>query len=316
MSPSITPRRVVVLGGGVSAEREVSLASSRAVHAALAPRHEAEWIDLTEEALPGGLDPRGDVVFPVLHGTFGEDGGLQALLEAEGFAYVGCDARSSALCMDKVATKAAVGAVGVPVAPHLCFVPPEVPTWEAVARALGTSRAVLKPAAQGSSVGLHFPASEADWAGCLRKLDPGPWMVEPRLAGHDVTVGILGGEPLGVVGIFPEGGAPYDYTRKYTAGATRYEVPAALPAALTEALRAAAKAAFAAAGCRDFARVDFILHDERFTFLEINTIPGLTATSLLPKSASVRGLGFAELVGQMLAPALGRYHCGETLHHG
>jgi len=303
------PQRIVVLGGGVSAERAVSLESSRAVHRALAGRRPAEWIDLKAAELPRGIDPATEVIFPVLHGTFGEDGALQSLLEAAGFAYVGCDATASALCMDKARTKAAVAEVGVPVAPSVCFGGANTaPSWDVLRETIPGGRYVLKPMAQGSSVGLAFIASKAEWDRATVGLDALDWIVEPWLEGHDVTVGVLDGEPLGVVGIFPADGAAYDYAHKYTAGATRYEVPASMSEALTTELREAARRAFAAVGARDFARIDFFRHaDDTFTFLEVNTIPGLTATSLLPKSASILGLEFEILVDRMLAPALQRF---------
>ena len=316
MKAPAQPERFVVLGGGVSAEREVSLASSKAVYEVLKTSHRAEWIDVSEAALPAGLNPATDVIFPVLHGTWGEDGGIQALLESAGCAYVGCDAASSARCIDKVMTKQLVGAAGVPVSAHLPFAHDAVPTWQTACEAMGQEAIVLKPAAEGSSVGLFFIETEMDWLGRTRDLRDGVWMIEPRLSGHDVTVGMLAGEALGVVGIFPNDGAAYDYAHKYTAGATRYEVPAALPDDLTAALRDAATRAFSAVGCRDFARIDFYRDGDRFTFLEINTIPGLTATSLLPKSASICGIDFAQLVERMLAPAVARFQCREAYQHG
>lgn len=298
--------RVVVLGGGDSAERAVSLESSRAVFEALRETHRCTWIDVTAPTLPEGLEADRDVIFPVLHGGFGEGGELQAVLEEKGFAYAGCDARASRLCMDKVASKAMVARAGVPVARELVFEAGVPPAWEVVEVRLG-QEVVLKPRSEGSSVGLHFISAAESWRSVTGSLEGGAWMVEPRIAGRDVTVGILDGEAHGVVGIDPEGGAPYDYTHKYTAGRTRYEVPAALPEALTESIKDAAEAAFRAVGGRDFARVDFLLQGAQFTFLEINTIPGLTAQSLLPKSASACGIDFPLLVRRMIAPAMERH---------
>lgn len=316
MKVSRDPERIVVLGGGISAEREVSLASSRAVFEALSARRQCDWVDVTEACLPPGLNPKTDLIFPVLHGTFGEDGRLQRLLDEAGFAYVGCGAEASALCMDKVRTKRLVGAAGVPVCPQLVFRHDEPVAWSLIVDTFGQSSVVLKPSEEGSSVGLCFVNSEGEWIHCCKTLKAATWMVEPRLAGHDVTVGVLAGEAMGVVGIFPEGGASYDYVHKYTAGKTRYEFPADLPLPLTEAIRLAAVRSFSAVDARDFARVDFMRHGDRFTFLEINTIPGLTATSLLPKSASVMGLDFSNLVERMLAPALARFQCREAYKYG
>lgn len=303
---------IIVLGGGTSAERDVSLASSRAVHAALEKRYPARWHDLREDALPAGLDPAEHVVFPVLHGTFGEDGGIQTLLEQAGFSYAGCDAASSALCMDKRRAKEAAQLVGVPTPPAVYFDHDRAPSPDFVRDFLGTRRLVVKPLDEGSSVGLSFVASDESLTATMTEITKGRWMIEPHLDGYDVTVGVLGNQALGVVEILPVDGAPYDYAHKYTPGQTEYRYPAPLPEALTEALRTAAVRVFAACGCRDFARVDFFLCENDFTFLEINTIPGLTATSLLPKSARCTGYDFESLVDAMLRPALDRFAAART----
>ena len=300
-----TSPRIVVLGGGVSGERNVSLASSKAVFAALPVEYEKLWIDIKEEALPHGIDPHHDIIFPVLHGGYGEDGRLQAELEASGFHYVGCDAKTSRICMQKSLAKQLVSAMAVPVAKELLFIDASPPSWQVLVERFAATSLVLKPAAEGSSVGLFAIDSEYTWNEALTKLSPGEWLVEERLKGFDVTVGILDDEPMGVIGSHPQGGL-YDYAHKYTPGSTRYSVPAEIPDELTRDIRAAALIAYTATGGRDFARVDFITDGERFTFLEINTLPGMTETSLLPKSASVSGYNFQTLVCRMLTPALKR----------
>tara|TARA_B110000438_G_scaffold265489_1_gene278850 strand:- start:150 stop:1076 length:927 start_codon:yes stop_codon:yes gene_type:complete len=298
-------RRIVVLGGGVSGEREVSLASSKAVFGAIPSEYDKIWVDLKEEALPAALDPEADIIFPVLHGGYGEDGRLQADLEEGGFDYVGCDAKTSRICIQKSLTKQLVSTMAVPVAKDMIFQYSSPPSWKALIDHFESPSLVLKPAAEGSSVGLYAFNSEASWKALLPKLIEGEWLVEERLPGFDVTVGILDDAPLGVIGSHPEGGF-YDYEHKYTLGSTRYSVPAELAEDLTNEIRAAALIAFTAAGGRDFARVDFMTDGESFTFLEINTLPGMTETSLLPKSASVFGYNFASLVSSMLTPALKR----------
>jgi D-alanine-D-alanine ligase len=300
--------RIVVLGGGVSSERDVSLQSSKAVFAVLEGRCEAVWIDLQADTVPEGLDPASDVIFPVLHGGYGEDGRLQRDLEAAGFAYVGCDAAASARCMDKRASKEAAAKAGVPIAPAVYFQATAAkPSAEKVWRDLGERPLVIKPQDAGSSVGLYFANSADELSEVFQKLDTGQWMVESKLGGHDVTVGVLNGQPMGVVAIRPKDGGAYDYTNKYTAGRTEYLAPAPFSESLTAALQAAAAAVFQACGGRDFARIDFFLDGDSFVFLEINTIPGLTATSLLPKSARCLGLEFDALVDAMLQPALERF---------
>jgi len=296
---------IVVLGGGVSAERAVSLASAQAVFDALQRGgRKARFVDLTVAALPEAIDVKRDVIFPVLHGTFGEDGGIQTLLEASGFSYVGSDADSSRLCMDKGSAKAIAAEAGVPVLESLYFDRLNIPRWAAVCEQLGATEVVLKPRCEGSSVGLHLIASPEEWERVGADLGPGEWMVERRLRGHDVTVGILEGAALGVVEIFPGGDGVYDYERKYSKGETRYRAPAQIDQGLERAMKTAAEAVFKGCGCRDFARIDFYLEaDGSYWFLEINTIPGLTSTSLLPKSAGCLGLDFANLVDRMIEPA-------------
>ena len=305
----ISGLRITVLAGGVSSEREVSLGSGAASAAALARLWPTRLVDVTAAALPPGLDPARDVVFSTLHGTFGEDGGMQRLLDAAGIAYAGCDAASSALTMDKAATKRAAASAGVNVAPDRTFAVASGssrPGAEELIAALGSERVVLKPNDQGSSVGLALPEDRAALAAALAALTPGNWIAEPRLVGRELSVGVLGGKAMGIVEIRPRSGV-YDFASKYTKGATEYLAPAPLSDSATAAVRDAAEKAFAACGCRDYARVDFILVDESvFFLLEINTLPGMKETSLLPMSARCAGLDFTGLVGELVKPAVRR----------
>ncbi len=307
--PPISGLRITVLAGGVSSEREVSLGSGAASAAAIARLWPTRLVDVTAAALPPGLDPARDVVFSTLHGTFGEDGGMQRLLDAAGIAYAGCDAASSALTMDKAATKRAAASAGVNVAPDRTFTVASGssrPTAEELIAALGSERVVLKPNDQGSSVGLALPEDRAALAAALAALTPGNWIAEPRLVGRELSVGVLGGKAMGIVEIRPRSGV-YDFASKYTKGATEYLAPAPLSDSATAAVRAAAEKAFAACGCRDYARVDFILVSEnQFFLLEINTLPGMKETSLLPMSARCAGLDFTGLVGELVKPAVRR----------
>lgn len=298
---------VAVFCGGVSAEREVSRRSGQAVFEALRGRHAVRLVELSEAALPADFDPAREVAFLTLHGTWGEDGGAQRLLEAAGAAYTGCDALASALCMDKWETKRAAAVAGVPVARDLAAGPGRWPTSAAaVLKALGPE-VVLKPRREGSSVGLRMLAGEAAVAAVLAQPPAGEWLLEERVRGRELTVGLIDGRALPVVEILPEGGV-YDYARKYTAGTTRYVCPAELTTRQQNKLRDGAEAVFAACGCRDFARADFLARaNGTFAFLEINTLPGMTATSLLPIAARARGLDFPALCERMLAPALARF---------
>ena len=299
---SLAPE-IVVLCGGLSSEREVSLRSGRAVASALPG---ARLVELSLDALPERLDGAKHVVFPVLHGGWGEDGRAQAELEARGIAFAGCGSAASALCMDQVATKQAMRGAGVSAVPEVAFASTAKPTAAELVAVLGADL-VIKPSDQGSSVGLFMVSGEAEAARALADLPPaGRWMAERRLRGREFSVGVLEGRPMGIVEIVALTGV-YDYRTKYTKGASEYRFPADLPAASAEAVGAAAARLFAACGCRDFARADVILEpDGRFYFLEINTMPGMTETSLMPKSASCVGLEFPALVRRMIAPALAR----------
>jgi D-alanine-D-alanine ligase len=300
---------IAVLCGGTSSEREVSLGSGRASALALAATFPTRVFEVTADALPVGLDPRQHVVFSTLHGTFGEDGGMQRLLDAAGVIYAGCDAAGSALTMDKAATKAAAAARGITVARGLTFDVDNKPTAAAIRAALGAN-VVVKPNAEGSSVGLTLANDEATLAAALAAITTGHWLIEERLFGRELSVGVLGGRALGVVEIRPKSGV-YDFASKYTKGATEYFAPAPLDEATAKAVQNAAEIAFAACGCRDYARVDFILGEQNVNnplyLLEINTLPGMKETSLLPMSARCGGLDFTALVRELVRPAMLRF---------
>ena len=297
---------IAVFAGGTSAERDVSVGSGKASALALARSFPTRLFELTADALPAGLDPRRHVVFSTLHGTFGEDGGMQRLLDAAGVPYAGCDAASSALTMDKTRTKEAAATRGVRVAEAVHFEADHKPAADAVVAQLGEN-VVVKPNNEGSSVGLSVIASRAALAEKLGSITRGSWLIERRIVGRELSVGVLGGRAMGVVEIRPKSGV-YDYTSKYTKGLTEYFAPAPLDAATTARVQAAAEAAFAACGCRDYARVDFILPEQGDAFLlEINTLPGMKETSLLPMSARCAGMDFTGLVRELVRPALLRF---------
>ncbi len=298
--------RIAVICGGPSEEREVSMATGRAVAKALRHNFEVDIIAIENDALPVGLDPERHVVFPALHGRFGEDGGIQRLMEEAGIAYAGTDPEGSRLCFAKEETKAKVEASGVRVAPGLSFtVPGPVPAAERILH-LGPPF-VLKPDQQGSSIDLHMIDGVDELHGFFSRLKPGQWILEKKIEGREITVGILCGKSLGLVEIRPREGT-YDYRHKYTKGLSEYDFPARVETAVETEIRRAAEKAFAVCGCRDFARIDFMLNEkEESYFLEINTLPGLTETSLLPMSASCAGYDFPQLARELVLPARQRY---------
>lgn len=303
---------IAVFAGGTSAEREVSLGSGRACAQALARSFPTRLFEINAEVLPAGLDPARHVVFSTLHGTFGEDGRMQRLLDAAGVVYAGCDAASSELTLDKARTKAAAAERGVRGAKALLFSAAQRPTAETVIAQLG-SQVVVKPNAEGSSVGLSIVTNRAELDAALAGIKAGEWLIEERIIGRELSVGVLRGRAAGVVEIRPKSGV-YDYASKYTKGLTEYFAPAPLDEKLTAETQAAAETAFAACGCRDYARVDFILNDKNLLYLlEINTLPGMKETSLLPMSARCAGLDFTALVREMVMPAVQRFNSSARL---
>jgi D-alanine-D-alanine ligase len=302
----VTAPVIAVFAGGTSAENEVSAGSGAACANALARSFPTRLFQIASDALPEGYDPTRHVVFSTLHGTFGEDGGMQRLLDAAGGVYAGCDAESSALTMDKELTKSTASAHGVQVVDGITFDAASKPTPAEVAKRLGTNL-VVKPNNEGSSVGLKIVTDEMALKSVLQCVAAGRWIVERRIVGREVSVGILGGKAMGIVEVRPKSGV-YDYTSKYTPGSTEYLAPAPLEDSLAAMVRAAAETAFAACGCRDYARVDFMISEKGEPFLlEINTLPGMKEMSLLPKSARCAGLDFTALVREMVSPAVERF---------
>jgi len=204
--------------------------------------------------------------------------------------------------------KKAVDAAGVRIAASIVIdEETPAPSSSEVVKKLG-SDLVAKPANEGSSVGLVLIGNESELEEWLKKPRKGQWLVEQRIRGRELTCGVLNGKGMGVVQIVPAVGV-YDFKSKYTPGSTQYLFPAPIPHAKADLVRKYAETAFAACCCRDYARADFIMPDgEAPVFLELNTLPGMTPTSLLPKSASCVGLNFDELVKRMIEPAIARFH--------
>ena len=293
---------VVVMLGGPSAEREVSLHSGAAVAGALRslgcsvieldPR--SGWFDLPADT---------DLVFLTLHGTYGEDGTVQRQLEKLGVAYTGCDSESSRIAFDKVLTKRRCIQAGIPTAAFLVVDSANTQMPKDLRPPL-----VVKPVRQGSSVGLQFVEQAEDWKNAVAealKYDS-EVLVEERIAGRETTVGILGNQALPVVEVRPKSGA-YDYRNKYTKGMTEYFCPAHFDSDTTRKIQAAALGAFQAIGGRDYARVDVMVRPSgEPVVLEVNTLPGMTETSLLPKAALAAGLSYDQLCRRMMELALCR----------
>jgi D-alanine-D-alanine ligase len=293
---------ITVMLGGPSAEREVSLRSGAAVAEAL--RSLGHCVsELDPQPGQWKLPNPTDVVFLALHGTYGEDGAIQKELEALGVCYTGCDPEASRIGFDKLLTKQRCVAAGVPTARYTVFESAGA-SWP-----MGwTPPVVLKPACQGSSVGLQFVDRVADFSAALAealRFDPRVVM-EEKIIGRETTVGILGDQPLPVVEVRPKAGV-YDYATKYTVGTTDYFCPAPFDEATAARIQQAALGAFKAIGGRDYSRVDVMVRPNGDPIvLEVNTLPGMTETSLLPKAAAASGLDYPHLCQKMIDLALAR----------
>lgn len=304
--------RVIVVMGGPSAEHDVSLKSGRGVVEALRRRHliaeplvipqtltVSEACEFTTRALKP-LQP--DVVFIALHGAFGEDGAIQRLCDELRVSYTGSDAAASRLGMDKIASRRRFEAAGLAVPPWRMLEATQAAGW----RPEGLScPLVVKPASQGSSLGVSIIHDPAQLRGALELAAQydARLIVEAFVPGREMTVGVLGDEALPIVEICPS--QPFfDFKAKYTVGATTYVVPAPLPPELTQAVQTAGVSAHQAIGCRHLSRTDIILRADGVpVVLEVNTIPGFTSTSLLPKAAACRGISYEMLCEQLVMMA-------------
>ena len=285
--------KVAVIMGGKSSEREISLKTGRAIVKALKELgHEVYTFDLSPELPCKLLELKPDKVFIALHGSPGEDGTVQGMLEILGIPYTGSDTITSAVCIDKDFTKRILQRENV-----------KTPAWEVIYEEKdlehlrwNTFPAVVKPAREGSSIGLKVVNSLSELKKYAEKLlkKSGKVMIEEFIKGKDLTVGILKGEPLPVIEIRPKKGI-YDYESKYTKGMSEYII--IKDEALTKKLHEISKKIYRVLSLKDFARIDFRLSEEgEIYFLEVNTIPGMTELSLLPMAAGAKGVDFQKLI--------------------
>ncbi len=324
--------RVMVLMGGMSSEHEVSLSSGRGVVRALAgDRYDPVPVTITREGLwvfPDGetlsiydatpriRDLAPDCVFLALHGPYGEDGRIQGFLDLLRIPYTGSGCAASAIAMDKVRAKTLVQAEGIRIAPHIAF---GRMTWSAeaaqvierVATEIGFP-CVVKPPLQGSSVGVSIPPDATalrDAVDTALTLD-GYVMIEQFVSGIELTCSVLDVEPgktpraLPVTEICPKTAAFFDYHAKYTPGATEEITPARIDPERAAEIQEIAVHAHHIVGCRGWSRSDFILDEHGPVWIEVNTIPGLTPTSLFPQAAAAVGISYAELIGLFVEAAI------------
>jgi D-alanine-D-alanine ligase len=312
MAPMNKDLRVVVLMGGWSSEREVSLTSGRGVAQALRGRG---WSNVTEidmdHAVAHALEAaRPDVVFNALHGTPGEDGTVQGLLDLMQIPYTHSGLTTSAIAIDKELTKLVL-------VPHGVRMPVgKVVTSESLFAADPMPRPyVVKPVNEGSSVGVAIVTADGNTGNPIGRDVEGPWhhferlLAEPFVKGRELTVAVLNDEALAVTELKPVAGF-YDYDAKYTDGLTVHVCPAEIPEGIAKSMMDMAATAHRLLGCKGASRSDFRWDDEAgeagIYLLEINTQPGMTSLSLVPEQAKYRGISYGELVERLIAEALGQ----------
>ena len=294
-------RRIALLQGGLSAEREVSLSSGAACAKSLREAgYEVVEIDAGRDLAERLTQVKPDAVFNALHGKWGEDGCVQGILEMLGLPYTHSGVRASAMAMDKQISKTLFRAAGLPVAESLLAAPAEI-----AARHLMAPPYVVKPYDEGSSVGVHIVREGANSPPQVQAAKQERLMVERYAPGRELTVAVRAGEPLTVTEIIAAGW--YDYDAKYKPGGSRHVVPAESPPEVFDAAMGISAAAYEVLGCRGVARADLRWDEakgvEGFALLEMNTQPGMTPTSLAPEQAASLGISFPEFVAWMVEDA-------------
>jgi D-alanine-D-alanine ligase len=292
--------KIAVVAGGPSSEREISLRSGKAVYEALKKRKGAvDFLDVGSDFRERLGELEGAVVFLALHGRFGEDGTVQDMLEREGIPYTGSGVKASRLAMDKIISRELFLANGLK-APAFSVAGKDT---DAVNIAKGFKIPfVIKPRYEGSSIGLSIIRDKKEMAPALKKAFAygDEVLVEEYIHGRELTVGILEDEPLPVIEIATRHGV-YDFDAKYFDGDTRYILPAELPEDDYNRTQECGLRAYQALGCRDFSRVDMRMDKSGEAYvLEVNTIPGMTERSLLPKAAEASGIGFEDLCVKLI----------------
>lgn len=285
--------RIAVLMGGISSERDISLMSGGAIlQGLLNLGYDAFKIDLVEENyLTALMENEYDLAYIALHGEFGEDGRVQAVLDILKKPYTGSGVTASAVSMDKVLTKIIADDFGI-----------KTPMKYTSIDEIKKYPIVVKPSKEGSSVGLYICQNAEEAENAVKKLEGIDLVIEEFIAGEELTAGILNGEKLGVVKIIPNSGT-YDFESKYTVGKTIYEVPALIEQNYYEEAMEIASKVHDILNLRGMSRSDFILSKDGLYFLEVNTSPGMTTTSLLPKLGELKGYSFETILEKVVLDA-------------
>ena len=291
--------KIVVLAGGIGTERDISIQSGKCVaHGLKEAGLNAVVADITPESMDILEEADIDVFFPALHGKFGEDGQLQQILEDKSLIYTGSGPEASRLAFDKIASKKAFVKAGIDTPATIEFnIDIDIHQLEEELRHFGNNKCVIKPIRQGSSVGISIVAGASEAISAARKCfrEFGDCMLEEFIPGREITVGILCGQPLPIIEIRPRENF-YNYHAKYLDEQTEFLFDTIKDPTLTAKIEVSAIECFNALGCQGFGRVDFILGDDGVPYvLEVNTIPGFTTHSLLPRAAAKAGLSMSDL---------------------
>ena len=307
--------RVAVLAGGRSLEREISRRSGARVEDALRSLgHDVAVVDPGADLVARLREERPDAAFVALHGPGGEDGTVQELLEILGIPHTGPGVAACMRCMDKVLAKHEIRAAGIPTPDWVAFNATafrELGAADTLAEIEGRLGfpLVVKPASQGSSLGVNFAAERGDVPGALVAAFSydDRVLLERYVRGRELAVGILDGQPLPIVEAIPKQEDFFNFEARYEIGRTTYKCPAEMPEPEAQEVREVARLTYEALGCTGFARVDLMLAEGGGPeVLEVNAIPGLTDTSLFPMAAEAAGMSFEELVGRIVESALAR----------
>ncbi len=306
---SVSPLHIAVLMGGWSAEREVSLMSGAGVADALGSLgHRVTRIDMGRDVALRLADAKPDLVFNALHGTPGEDGSVQGMLDLMGLRYTHSGLATSVVAIDKQLTKQALVPHGIPMPGGRIVKSEELYERDPLPRPY-----VLKPVNEGSSVGVAIVTDESNYGNPIARDAKGPWgefdelLAEPFIRGRELTTAVLGDRAMGVTELKPKTGF-YDYESKYTDGLTEHVYPADIPDEVAQACEAIAVEAHRLLGCKGASRSDFRWDDERgvagLFLLEVNTQPGMTPLSLVPEQARHRGMSYPQLVQAIVDEAM------------
>lgn len=297
--------QIGVLMGGVSAEREISLKTGEAIVKALREKgYDVCPVDVGYNIAERLVSEQIGIAFIALHGRLGEDGTIQGMLEMARIPYTGSGVLASALSMDKIMSKRIFGAQAIPT-PGFRVLEPTEETSAALEKINVPLPIVVKPASEGSTIGINIVRDRTELARAIehaRQFDRRV-LLEEYIRGKEITLGVLNGQPLPIIEILPKAGF-YDYRAKYTKGETEYILPPRMPRKAQEEAAMVGLQAYNALGCEGCARVDMMADEKGNPFvLEVNSMPGMTETSLVPKAARFAGIEFPELVERILKAA-------------